>query len=300
MEQFKTFVLLGSLSVLLVMLGGYFGGQGGMLIALLMAGGMNFYAYYFSDTMILKHYNAVEVDPREAPMLYRVVERLVERADLPMPKVYIIHDHIPNAFATGRNPEHAAVAITTGLLELLNEEEVEGVMAHEMSHVNHRDILVATIAATVAGAIAFIANMMQFGAMFGNHRDNRGGNPILMILMAVLLPIAATIIQMTISRSREFMADEGAARLTGHPEWLQSALVKLSNYNARGEVHGATPQNSHMFIVSPFDGKGFSFTDLFRTHPTTEQRLERLEALKNEVEPLERHASRKLYDRHYN
>ncbi|MBD3805560.1 zinc metalloprotease HtpX, partial [Sulfuricurvum sp.] len=282
MEQIKTFLLLGSLSVLLVFLGGYLGGEGGMVIALVMAGGMNFYAYYFSDTMILKHYNAQEVNPREAPVLYRVVERLVERADVPMPKVYIIHDHIPNAFATGRNPEHAAVAITTGLIELLNEDEIEGVMAHELSHVKHRDILVATIAATIAGAIAFIANMMQFGAMFGN-RDNRGGNPILMLIMAILLPIAASIIQMTISRSREFMADEGAARLTGHPEWLQNALIKLSNYNTRGEVQGATPENAHMFIISPFDGKKLSFANLFRTHPTTEQRLERLEMLKSEL-----------------
>jgi heat shock protein HtpX len=297
MEQTKTFLLLGSLSVLLVFIGGYLGGQGGMLIALLIAGGMNFYAYYFSDIMILKHYNAVEVDPREAPMLYRVVERLVERADLPMPKVYIIHDHIPNAFATGRNPQHAAVAITTGLLELLNEDEVEGVMAHELSHVGHRDILVATVAATIAGAVAFIANMLQFGAMFGS-RDNRGGNPILMLLMAILLPIAATVIQMTISRSREFMADEGAARLTGHPEWLQSALIKLTNYNARGEVHGATPENAHMFIISPFDGKKVSFGNLFRTHPTTEQRLERLERLKGGTAPEQKGRS-KLYERHY-
>ncbi len=295
MEQFKTFLLLGSLSVVLVFIGGYLGGQMGMLIDLIMAGGMNFYAYYFSDTVILKHYNAVEVDPREAPMLYRVIERLVERAELPMPKVYIIHDHIPNAFATGRNPEHAAVAITTGLLELLNEEEVEGVMAHELSHVHHRDILVATVAATIAGAIAFIANILQFGAIFGN-RDNRGGNPIMMIAMAIVLPIAASVIQMTISRSREFMADEGAAKLTGHPEWLQSALVKLTNYNGRGEVQGATPENAHMFIISPFDGKNFSFSNLFRTHPTTEQRLERLEALKNQIDTEE---PSKLYDRHY-
>lgn len=295
MEQFKTFLLLGSLSVVLVFIGGYLGGQMGMLIALIMAGGMNFYAYYFSDTAILKHYNAVEVDPREAPMLYRVVERLVDRAELPMPKVYIIHDHIPNAFATGRNPQHAAVAITTGLLELLNEEEVEGVMAHELSHVRHRDILIATVAATIAGAIAFIANMLQFGAMFGN-RNNRGMNPIMMIAMAIILPIAASVIQMTISRSREFMADEGAAKLTRHPEWLQSALVKLTNYNGRGEVQGATPENAHMFIISPFDGKNFSFSNLFRTHPTTEQRLERLEALKNQIDTEE---SSKLYDRHY-
>ncbi|HEX5710960.1 MAG TPA: M48 family metalloprotease, partial [Sulfuricurvum sp.] len=201
---------------------------------------------------------------------------------------------IPNAFATGRNPQHAAVAITTGLLELLNEDEVEAVMAHELSHVRHRDILVATVAATLAGAIAFIANMLQFGAMFGRH--NRNANPILMIVMAILLPIAASIIQMTISRSREFMADEGAARLTGHPEWLQNALVKLTNYNSRGEVQGATPENAHMFIISPFDGKDFSFSNLFRTHPTTQQRVERLEILKDTLHANE---SQKLYDRHY-
>jgi len=210
-----------------------------------------------------------------------------------MPKVYIIHDAIPNAFATGRNPQHAAVAITTGLLELLTEEEIEGVMAHELSHVAHRDILVATVAATIAGAIAFIANMLQFGAMFG--RNNRNNNPLLMLAMAIVLPIAATVIQMTISRSREFMADEGAARLTGHPEWLQNALVKLTNYNHRGEVEGATPENAHMFIISPFDGKNFSFSNLFRTHPTTQQRLERLEALKGQEIKHER----KLYNRHY-
>jgi len=295
-EQIKTFLLLGSLSILLVFIGGYLGGQGGMLIALVMAGGMNFYAYYFSDTMILKHYNAQEVDPREAPMLYRVVERLVERAEIPIPKVYIVHDHIPNAFATGRNPEHAAVAITTGLLELLNEDEIEGVMAHELSHVRHRDILVATVAATIAGAVAFIANMLQFGAMFGS-RNNRNINPIIMIVMAILLPVAASIIQMTISRSREFMADEGAARLTGHPEWLQNALVKLTNYNVRGEVQGATPENAHMLIVSPFEGKNFSFSNLFRTHPTTQQRLERLEVLKEELSAATE--QNKLYDRHY-
>lgn len=295
MEQFKTFVLLASLSVLFVLIGGYLGGTGGMIIALIIAGGMNFYAYYFSDSMILKHYDAQEVDPRDTPMLYRVVERLVDRANLPMPKVFIIHDHIPNAFATGRNPEHAAVAITSGLLELLTEEEIEGVMAHELSHVANRDILIATIAATIAGAVALVANILQFGAMFG--RNNRNSNPIIMIAMAILLPIAASVIQMTISRSREFIADEGAARLSGHPEWLQSALVKLSNYNNKGEVQGATPENAHMFIISPFDGKNFSFANLFRTHPTTEQRIERLELLKDELNSSYEH--NKLYDRHY-
>lgn len=168
-------------------------------------------------------------------------------------------------------------------------------MAHELSHVEHRDILIATIAATIAGAVAFVANILQFGAMFG--RNNRNSNPIIMIAMAILLPIAASVIQMTISRSREFMADEGAARLSGHPEWLQSALIKLSNYNGRGEVQGATPENAHMFIISPFDGKNISFSNLFRTHPTTQQRVERLELLKAELNSP--HERNKLYDRHY-
>lgn len=295
MEQFKTFALLASMSVLLVFIGGYLGGQSGMLIALLFAGGMNFYAYYFSDKMILKHYHAVEVTPGESPMLYRIVERISHRANTPLPKIYIIHEDIPNAFATGRNPENAAVAITTGLMNILDENEIEGVMAHEMSHVVHRDILVATVAATIAGAIAFIANMLQFASMFGN-RNSRTGNPILLLVMAIILPIAATVIQMTISRSREFMADEGAARLTGHPEWLQNALIKLSNYNSRGVVEGSTPENAHMFIISPFDGKNFSFSNLFRTHPTTEQRVERLERLKSQMNAA---PSSKLYDRHY-
>jgi len=291
MEQLKTVFLLTLLTVLFVMLGGYFGGKGGALIGLLLAGGMNFYAYFFSDKMILKHYHAVPVTPEENPRLYRIISTLARKAELPEPAMYIIREQTPNAFATGRNPEHAAVAITEGLLALLSDEEVEAVMAHELSHVKHRDMLVATVAASIAGAIAMIANVMQFGAMFGNNRDR---NPIVMILLSILLPIAASVIQMTISRSREFMADAGSARITGHPEWLQTALRKLESYNTQGFVRGATPENAHLFIVSPFSGKSVSFSDLFRTHPTTEQRIARLELLKEGGT-----ASSKHFERHY-
>ena len=290
MEQIKTIFLLTLLTVLFVMLGAYFGGQSGALIGLLLAGGMNFYAYFYSDKMILKHYHAEPVTPEQNPRLHRIITSLARKADLPEPAMYIIREQTPNAFATGRNPEHAAVAITEGLLSMLTDEEVEAVMAHELSHVKHRDMLVATVAASIAGAIAMIANFMQFGAMFGNNRDR---NPMVMILLSILLPIAASVIQMTISRSREFMADEGSARITGHPEWLQSALRKLETYNTRGFVQGATPENAHLFIVSPFSGKNVSFGNLFRTHPTTEQRIARLEQLKEHV------SGGKRYERHY-
>lgn len=282
MEQVKTVFLLALLTVLFVFVGFYFGGTTGMLIAFLLAGGMNFYAYYYSDKQVLKQYNATPIEDRNHPV-YRITERLVQKAGLPMPKVYLIPEHTPNAFATGRNHENAAVAVTMGLYEMLNEKELEGVIAHELSHVKHYDILVGTIAAVFAGAIAMIANMMQFGAMFGGN-NRQGGNPIIMILMAILLPLAASIIQMTVSRSREFMADEGAARLTGNAEGLQSALAKLENY-ARGghQIHNATEQTAHMFIVNPFSGLKSSFGGLFRTHPTTEDRIARLEELKHEL-----------------
>lgn len=281
MEQVKTVFLLTLLTVLFVFLGFSFGGTNGMLIAFLLAGGMNFYAYYYSDKQVLKQYNATPIEDVRHPV-YRITQKLVQKAGLPMPKVYLIPDHTPNAFATGRNHENAAVAVTMGLYEMLNEKELEGVIAHELSHVKHYDILIGTIAAVFAGAIAMIANMMQFGAMFGNNRNN--ANPILMILMAILLPLAASIIQMTVSRSREYMADEGAARMTGSVEGLQSALVKLENYARGGHpINNATEQTAHMFIINPFSGMKSSFGGLFRTHPTTEDRIARLEELKYEL-----------------
>ena len=282
MEVVKTVVLLTLMSVLFVWVGGMMGGTQGMMIALALAGVMNFVSYFYSDQLVLRHYNAVPVTHQEARGLYTIVERLSTKANLPLPQIYIIPDEIPNAFATGRNPSHAAVAVTEGLLQLLDDNEVEAVLAHEMSHVRHYDILVGTIAATIAGAIGVIANMMQFGALFGGSRENRP-NPIVMIALAIILPLAAAVIQMAISRNREYLADEGSARLTAHPEWLQSALAKLSSYNAQGMVHEATPESAHMFIINPFSGKDISFASLFSTHPSTEDRIARLEELKFEI-----------------
>lgn len=283
MEQIKTVFLLTFLTVLFVFIGYSFGGTNGTLIAFLIAGGMNFYAYYYSDQQVLKHYDATPLEDVRHPV-YRITRRLTQKAGLPMPKVYLIPDHTPNAFATGRNHEHAAVAVTMGLYEMLNEEELEGVIAHELSHIKHYDILIGTIAAVFAGAIAMIANMMQFGAMFTNSNDRQSSNPIMMIVMAILLPIAASIIQMTVSRSREFMADEGAARMTGNPAGLQSALAKLENYARSGhQIHNATEQTAHMFIINPFSGLKSNIGNLFRTHPTTEDRIARLEELKFEL-----------------
>lgn len=277
MEQLKTYALMIGLTLLFVWFGGYVGGKSGMLIAFLIAAGMNFYAYYYSDQQVLKHYHAIPVERNDAQGLYKIVERLTQRAGLPMPALYIIPDEQPNAFATGRNYDHAAVAVTEGLLNLLDENEVEAVIAHELSHIKHYDMLIGTVAATMAGAIAMLAN---FGMFFGGgDRENRP-NPIIMIVLMLLMPLAASIIQMTVSRSREYMADEGAARMTGHPEWLQSGLAKLDNY-ARGiQMHDADPQTAHMFIINPFTGSDFSLQNLFRTHPTTQDRIDRLEQLK--------------------
>lgn len=280
MEQIKTVFFLALLTVLFVFIGFTFGGATGMLIAFLIASGINFYAYYYSDQQVLRQYDATLIEDRRHPV-YRITEKLVHKANLPMLRVYLIPDHTPNAFATGRNYEHAAVAVTMGLYEMLNEKELEGVIAHELSHIKHYDILIGTIAAVFAGAIAMIANVMQFSAMFGGNRQN--ANPIVMIIMAIILPIAASIIQMSVSRSREFMADEGAARMTGDASGLQSALSKLENYSKRGQIHNATEQTAHMFIINPFSGMKSSFGNMFRTHPTTEDRIARLEELKGEL-----------------
>ncbi len=275
MEQFKTYALMIGLTLIFIWFGGMIGGQSGMLIAFLVAAGMNFYAYYYSDTQVLKHYHAIPVERDHATGLYEIVERLTQRANLPMPALYIIPEAQPNAFATGRDYEHAAVAVTEGLLDLMSEEEVEAVIAHELSHIKHYDMLIGTVTATIAGAIAMLAN---FGMFFGGDKDRP--NPVVMIALMIIMPLAATIIQMTVSRNREFMADEGSAHMTGHPEWLQSALSKLDSY-ARGTVmHDADPQTAHMFIINPFSGQNLSLQQLFSTHPSTEQRIARLEALK--------------------
>lgn len=277
MEKFKTYFLMIGLTLLFIWFGSLVGGRTGMLIAFVVAVGMNFYAYYYSDEQVLKHYNAIPVDENSASGLYKIVNNLTTKASLPMPKLYIIQDNVPNAFATGRNYEHAAVAVTEGLLNLLTEEEVEAVIAHELSHIKHYDMLIGTVAATMAGAIAMLAN---FGMFFGHSNDEDRPNPIVMIVLMLIMPLAASIVQMTISRNREFMADEGAAKLTGHPEWLQSSLLKLDNYAHGNLLHDAQPQNAHMFIINPFLGLGDNMQQLFSTHPTTQQRIEKLEALK--------------------
>jgi len=280
MEQIKTVLLLTFLSIIFVSVGFYFAGNGGAMMALIIVGGINFYAYYYSDKQVLAHYDAKELNSIHP--INKIVQNLAYKANIPMPKVYIIEDRVPNAFATGRNPQNAAVVVTSGLLDLLNEQEIEGVIAHELSHVKHYDILVGTIAATVAGAIAWIANIMQFSAMFGGG-GNRNVHPIVMILIAIVLPIAAMIVQMSVSRSREYMADEGAARLTKKPQYLQSALSKLEQYAQRRTLQNVTQESAHMFIVNPFSGHNVSFGDLFRTHPSTADRIARLEELKFEL-----------------
>lgn len=279
MNTMKTTLLLALLTVLLVLAGGAIGGQGGMLAALVMAGVMNFVSYWFSDRIVLAMYGAREVTEAEAPEFYGLVRQLAERAGLPMPRVCIIPSDTPNAFATGRNPEHAAVAATTGILRVLSREELAGVMAHELSHVKHRDILISSIAATVAGAVTYLAHMAQWAAMFGGgrDRDNGGGGALGLLVMAIVAPLAALLIQMAISRSREYEADRGGAEISGNPLYLANALRKLEAANRRLPMEEATPATAHMFIVSPLTGGGIAA--LFSTHPPMEERVRRLEAM---------------------
>ncbi|WP_432258722.1 zinc metalloprotease HtpX [Cupriavidus sp. TMH.W2] len=270
----KTFMLMAAITALFIVIGGMIGGRSGMMFALLMALGMNFFSYWFSDKMVLRMYNAQEVDAGSAPQFYGMVQELAQRAGLPMPRVYLINEDAPNAFATGRNPEHAAVAATTGILRVLSERELRGVMAHELAHVRHRDILTSTIAATMAGAISALANM----AMFFGGRDENGNrtNPIASIAVAILAPLAASLIQMAISRAREFEADRGGAEISGDPQALASALDKIHRY-AQGipfqaaEEHPATAQ---MMIMNPLSGGAIA--NLFSTHPATDERIARL------------------------
>ncbi len=273
----KTTVLMAGIVALFGAIGGYLGGANGMIMALVFGGAMNFFAYWFSDKMVLRMYNAQEVDETSAPQFYAMVRELAQRAGLPMPRVYLIDEAQPNAFATGRNPENAAVAATTGILNLLSAREIRGVMAHELAHVQHRDILISTISATMAGAISALANF----AMFFGGRDSEGrpANPIATIAVALLAPIAASLIQMAISRAREFEADRGGAEISGDANALADALTKIDHY-ARGipmiaaEEHPATAQ---MMIMNPLHGGGIA--NLFSTHPATEERVARLRAL---------------------
>lgn len=278
MNGLKTMVLMVTLTLMLVAIGGLLGGKSGMTFALIMAFGMNFITYWFSDKIVLKMYSAKQVSEAEAPELYNIVRRLVQRAGLPMPKVYIMEQDQPNAFATGRNPEHGVVAVTTGIMRILSREELEGVIAHELAHIKHRDILVGTVAATIAGAISYLAQMAQWAMIFGGRRDNEGegSNPIASIVMMIVGPIAAMLVQMAISRSREYGADKGGAEISGNPVYLANALKKLDMASHRIPMN-ANPATSHMFIVNPLTGGGL--LKLFSTHPPIEERIARLEAL---------------------
>ena len=283
MNSVKTVFLMTALACILMALGGIFGGRSGGMIMFIIAMGMNFFSYWFSDTMVLRAYKAEQVG--EDHYLYRIVADLAQRADLPMPKVYIIPTDVPNAFATGRNPSHAAVAATAGIMNLLDEDEIRGVLAHEMSHVLHRDILISTIVASFASAIAMIANMAQWAAIFGSGRDNdgEGGNPIALIATALLAPLAASVIQMGISRTREYMADEEGGRMIDDPIALARALAKIDNYAHYQVLPGASKATAHMCIINPFSGARSTLMNLFSTHPPTEERIARLEDLDRQL-----------------
>ena len=276
MNMLKTMLLMVFLTVMLIAIGGALGGRTGMTFALIMAFGMNFITYWFSDKIVLRMYSARQVTESEAPELYSIVRRLAQKAGLPMPKVYMVDEDQPNAFATGRNPEHAAVAATTGILRILSREELEGVLAHELAHVKHRDILISTVAATIAGAISYLAQMAQWAMIFGGRRDDEDSNPIAAIVMMIVAPIAAMLIQMAISRSREYSADEGGAEISGNPLSLANALKKLQMASQQIPMN-ANPATAHMFIVNPLSGG--ALMKLFSTHPPMEERIARLEAM---------------------
>jgi heat shock protein HtpX len=280
MNGLKTMALMVTLSLMLVFIGGLLGGKSGMTFALIMAFGINFITYWFSDKIVLKMYKAKPVNESEAPELYNMVRRLSQKAQIPMPKVYIMEQDQPNAFATGRNPEHGVVAVTTGIMRILSREELEGVIAHELAHIKHRDILVSTVAAAIAGAISYLAQMAQWAMIFGGGRsdDDEGSSPIASFVMMIVGPIAAMLVQMAISRSREYGADAGGARIAGNPLYLSSALKKLDMASKRIPMD-ANPATSHMFIVNPLTGGGI--LKLFRTHPPMEERIARLESMRS-------------------
>lgn len=276
LNQFKSFFLLTLMTLFIVWIGFLMGGRSGMTIALIFAAGMNFFSYWFSDKIVLKMYRAQEVTPHQSPEIYQMVSQLARKASLPMPKVFIIPDDSPNAFATGRNPDHAVVAVTHGLLRIMNQDEIMGVLAHEMAHIKNRDILVGSIAATMAGAIMWIAYMARWSAFLGggSHDEEGGGlGGLGLIIMSILAPLAAILIQMAISRSREYLADETGAEFAGHSRGLAGALKKLGQYSQRIPMD-AKPSTAHMFIVNPLAGG--SLMSLFSTHPPLENRIARL------------------------
>jgi heat shock protein HtpX len=273
----KTALLMGILTILFLWIGYALGGESGMTIALVLALAMNAFSYWFSDKIVLKMYRASEVSRSEAPELYTMLKRLTQKAGIPMPRMYLINQPQPNAFATGRNPDHAAVAVTTGIMRMLSVEELEGVIAHELAHIKHRDILIGTIAATIAGAISYLTHMAQWALIFGGGDDDEGGNPFVSIIVMIVASIAAVIIQMAISRSREYAADAGGAKIAGNPRYLANALRKLHSASQQIPLN-AQPATAHMFIVNPLtSGK---MAKLFSTHPPMEERISRLEGMR--------------------
>jgi heat shock protein HtpX len=280
-NQLKTTVLLAALTVLIVLFGRMFGGNQGMVIAFIFAMIMNFGSYWFSDKIVLAMYRAKELTPNEAPKIHQLVAELAQRGGIPKPRIYLIPSETPNAFATGRNPEHAVVAVTQGIVRLLNDDELKGVLAHELGHVRNRDILIGSIAATLAGVVMMLASIARWGAILGfgggNDDEGGGGNILVLIVMSIVAPLAAVLIQMAISRSREYLADETGARLAENPRSLASALEKLAQASKRIPMQEAKPATAHMFIVNPLSGGGFA--SWFSTHPPVEERVRRLRAM---------------------
>jgi heat shock protein HtpX len=282
MNTLKTLLFLTVLTVLLIIVGGLLGGRNGMIVALVFAAIMNFGSYWFSDKIVIRMFKGRRIEEKDNPRLFSIVRRVSQNAQIPMPKVYIIPSESPNAFATGRNPKHAAVAVTQGILKILNEDELEGVISHEIAHIKNRDILTQTIVATLAGAISMLAFMARWAALFGGYggRDNNRGGGLGILVMAIIAPILALLIQMAISRSREFAADEGGAKISHKPLYLASALEKLHNATRRVPLQ-ANPATAHIFIVSPLSSQ--SFASLFSTHPPVQKRIEKLHELAKKI-----------------
>lgn len=278
MNGVKTALLMTAMMVLFIFVGNLLGGQSGMVIAFVFALALNFGSYWFSDKIVLTMYRAKQIDRSQAPRLFNMIEKLSQQALLPMPKVYIIDNNTPNAFATGRNPQNAAVAVTSGIMDILNERELEGVLAHELAHIKHRDILISTITATLVGTITFVASMARWAFIFGG-RDEEDGDMFSSLILMLLAPIAATLIQLAISRSREFSADAGGAEISGNAMGLASALDKLARANEIVPMRNASTASAHMFIVNPLSGK--SLMKLFSTHPPMEERIKRLNEIAN-------------------
>ena len=278
MNMLKTTVLMALLTGLMIAIGGAVAGESGAVIMCIISIGMNFFSYWFSDSMVLKAYDAKQVDENSAPQLYNLVAKLAQNADLPMPRVYIINSDVPNAFATGRNPENAAVAVTTGIMNVLDYNEISGVLGHELAHVKHRDILISTIAASIAGVISMIANIAQWAAIFGTRSDDEDNGGILGTLFTIIVaPLAAMLIQMAISRSREYDADKTGGEICGNPLYLASALEKIEYYAQHSApLHDASPATAHMFIINPLENAKVTLKGLFSTHPATSERIARL------------------------